>query len=121
MHEEQTEFKAKQNTKTYLGKISHVRFGQGGYQDSQFGLSLSFDLKGCGTTWFMGYWDLERSEYAKWTEEDRNANFAKLVNFMRDLFKKAKITEVHKLVGVPVEVTFVNEGLKEWRILEEVL
>ena len=117
----QEEFSSKKNTKVYLGKICHVSFGQGGYQDAQFGLSLAFDCKSCGTNWFMGHWDMEPSQYAKWTEEDRDAYFAKLVNFMRDIFKKAKVKEVNELVGIPVEVTFVNSTLKDWRILEEVL
>ena len=109
------------NTKTYLGKISNVEFGHGGYQDAQFGLSLTFEGDGWGTTWFQGDWNIERSEYAKWTEEERTKRFGDLIHFIRDLFKKAKISEINQLKGIPVEVTFVNNTISEWRILEEVL
>lgn len=111
----------KEMTKKYLGKISSVTFGKGGYQDAQFGLSLTFEGSGWGTSWFKGDWDIERSKHAKWTEEERTNRFGDLIHFMRDLFKKSKISELNQLKGIPVEATFINNTLSEWRILEEVL
>lgn len=34
---------------------------------------------------------------------------------------ETKLGKINKLVGIPVEITFENNTLKSWRVLEEVL
>ncbi len=110
--------------KTELGKISAVRFGYCGYQDLQFGLSLTFEGKGFGVGHDITYaWslDMECDEYCKWTEEDRDKGFAKIMREINEVMQKAKVHDVTKLKGIPVEITFDGNMLKSWRVLEEVL
>ena len=37
------------------------------------------------------------------------------------LLSQAKVSEIHELKGIPVEVEFEGMMMKDWRILEEVL
>jgi hypothetical protein len=43
------------------------------------------------------------------------------MRFVSKLLKEAKVNSVDKLKGIPVEVTFDGNILKDWRILTEVL
>ena len=107
-----------------LGKIESVRFGLGGYQDACLGLSVTLSASGWGVGDFKGSWDAEsvkRSEYTKWTEEERSKGYDETMRYLSKLLKDAKVDSVDKLKGVPVEVTFDGNMLKEWRILTEVL
>jgi hypothetical protein len=107
-----------------LGKISNVTFGCVGYQDVQFGLSLTFEGQGwgVGTTishaWSLG---MKCDKHSKWTEADRDAGFAKTMREVNEIMQKARIDDITKLKGKPVEVVFANNTLQSWRILEEVL
>lgn len=107
-----------------LGKIESVNFGLGGYQGAMLGLSVTLSGGGWGVGDFKGGWDAEsikRSEYTKWTEEDRSKDYAETMRYVSKLLKEAKVTSVDKLKGIPVEATFDGTILKEWRILTEVL
>jgi hypothetical protein len=107
-----------------LGKIESVRFGLGGYQDSQLGLSVTLSASGWGVGDFKGNWDAERVKWTKhcnWTEEDRDKGYSETMRFLSKLLKESKVDSVDKLKGVPVEVTFDGNMLKEWRVLTEVL
>ena len=107
-----------------LGKIESVRFGLGGYQDSQLGLSVTLSASGWGVGDFKGNWDCERikwSEHCKWTEEERDKGYSETMRYLSKLLKDSKVDSVDKLKGIPVEVTFDGNMLKEWRILTEVL
>ena len=107
-----------------LGKIQSVRFGHGGYQDACIGLSVTLGDGSWGVGDFKGTWDPElitRSEYTKWTEEERTKGFDDTMRFVSKLLKEAKIDSVDKLKNIPVEVTFEGMSLKEWRILTEVI
>ena len=104
-----------------LGKIQSARFGYGGYQDAMIGLSLTFGGKGWGCGHFDGAWAIERDDYAKWTEQDRIDQLGQTVMNLNDILRKAKVQEVSKLKGIPIECTFEDMNLKSWRILEEVL
>jgi hypothetical protein len=104
-----------------LGKIQHARFGLGGYQDCQIGLSLTFSGQGWGCNWFVGAWATSRSEYTKWSEEDRLRDAGQAAMKLVEILNKTKKGDVSQLVGVPVEVTFEGNVLKDWRVLEEVL
>ena len=107
-----------------LGKITSVRFGLGGYQDAMLGLSVQLGDGSWGVGDFKGTWDAEsikRSEYTKWTEEDRSKGYDETMRYLSTLLKEAKVDSVDKLKGIPVEVTFDGMLLQEWRILTEVL
>jgi hypothetical protein len=107
-----------------LGKIESVKFGLGGYQDSQLGLSVILGNGSWGVGDFKGNWDAERikwSEHCKWTEEDRTIGYSETMRYLSKLLKDAKVDSVDKLKGIPVEVTLDDNTLKEWRVLTEVL
>jgi hypothetical protein len=107
-----------------LGKIESVKFGLGGYQDSQLGLSVTLGNGGWGVGDFNGNWDAERikwSEHCKWTEEDRDKGYSETMRYLSKLLNAAKVDSVDKLKGIPVEVTLEDNTLKEWRVLTEVL
>ena len=110
---------------TEIGKIENIRFGMGGYQDAQLGLTVTLgSKKSCwGVQDFKGFWNYEvtASEHSKWTEVDRDLEWVNLMKFVGELLSKAKKTSVEDLRGVPVEATFEGMTLKSWRILEEVL
>lgn len=105
-----------------LGKIKFVRLGFGGYQEAAFGLVLEFEMKGSGVgTFISGGWNFKPSEHAKWTEDDRRKSQSDLCMEIIDILKKAKVDDVAKLKGIPVELSFDGLMLKSWRVLEEVL
>lgn len=109
--------------KKELGKIKSASFGRGGYQDVQIGISFSFSGgdSGWGTGDFWGFWDGERSDSADWSEADRIAYLGMMVMRLDQLLLDAKVFDVAKLVGVPVEVTFNGNRMQSWRILTEVV
>jgi hypothetical protein len=43
------------------------------------------------------------------------------MRYISDLLHDAKVDSVEKLKGVPVEILFEGNTLKEWRIFTEVL
>ena len=108
-------------SETQLGKITHAAFGWGGYQDAMIGLGITLGGKSWGTGDFKGAWGIDRSDYAKWTEDDRNKQLGEACMFLRDLLRKAKKQTVDQLQGVPIEATFDGNKLVSWRVLEEVL
>lgn len=109
----------------WLGKISHVNVGFGGYQGSQFG--ISFTLEGeYGVGDFWGGWgpDITWSKNCQWTEADRQTDISKAFWRLALLMQEAKVDDANKLVGIPVEITSngrMGGTLKSWRILTEVL
>lgn len=104
-----------------LGKIQNITFGWGGYQEAEFGLSVTMGGEAWGVGSFRGTWGIARSDHAQWTEEDRVRQLGETALYVRDLLKAAKKQHVAELKGVPVECTFEGNSLKEWRILSEVL
>jgi hypothetical protein len=107
--------------RTELGRIQKASFGYGGYQDAMLGLSLTLGGKSWGVSDFKGAWGIERSEYCKWTEEDRLRQLGEACMFLREILQKAGKQTVDDLVGVPIEATFESNTLKSWRVLDEVL
>jgi hypothetical protein len=103
-----------------LGKIRVALFGYGGYQDAQFGLTLEFEGKGWGVGTFIGPW-ARRTSGAKWTLDDQARQWAEMCAKLRDILEDAKKQHIGQLVGVPVEVTFEDRMLKDWRVLTEVM
>lgn len=106
-----------------IGKIQGVYFGHGGYQDAMIG--ISFELGSDKDSWrvgdFWGAWSIERSEYAKWSEADRIKQLGEMCMKINALLNSAKKDDINKLKGIPVEVIFENNTLKEWRVLTEVI
>lgn len=109
-------------TEKVLGKITSARYGFGGYQDVQFGLSLAFDAPGWGSVGeFKGFWADDPSHGSEWTKADQLAYFGQTAKEVRDIMRAAKVDDVAKLVGKPVELTVAGNRLDSWRILEEIL
>jgi hypothetical protein len=104
-----------------LGKIERATFGWGGYQDACIGLSLTFSGDGWGVSTFHGAWGIERSDYCQWTEEDRVRDLGEACLKLRDILKLSKKQTTEQLKGVPVEVEFEGNVIKDYRILTEVL
>lgn len=107
-----------------LGKITNAYFGIGGYQDAQLGLHLVFQggCVGCSTnhcTW--DYNIIENTETSNWGEEDRSQRVVEIVRKVSNLLHQAKVKKVSDLKGIPVEMIFENQSLKDYRILTEVL
>lgn len=107
--------------KTELGQIQKATFGWGGYQDTMIGLSVQLGGKSWGVADFKGMWGTEHTKNCKWTQQDQLRQLGEACMFLRDVLIKAKKQTVDQLVGVPVEVTFDNNTLKSWRVLEEVI
>lgn len=105
-----------------FGKISSVKFGFGGYQNCMFGLQLVFDSGGSSVGAFLnGGWHTKRMEGAQWSEADRSDQQADLCTKIISLLKEAKVDDITKLKGMPVELTIEARALTTWRILTEVL
>lgn len=108
-----------------LGKIRSVKFGYGGYQEAMFGLTITFEGKGWGVSQFIpGGWKDSfdpNKPHHKWTEDDRTRLRAELCKKIDVILSSAKVDDINKLVGIPVEVIFKDNTLEDWRVLEEVL
>lgn len=107
-----------------LGKIQGVYFGHGGYQDACLGISFTLGGEGWGVGDSRTAWDanlIKCSDHCKWTEGDRDQQYAEIMRYISDLLRDAKVSKVEDLKGIPVEVTFDVMTLKEWRVLSEVL
>jgi len=110
--------------KKKLGKIKNVKFGIGGYQDAMIGLHVTLGSNGWNVGDSCSAWDAESikwSENCNWTEDDRDKQYAEILRYLSKLLKDAKVDSVDRLKGIPVEVTFDGNMLKEWRVLTEVL
>ena len=104
-----------------LGKIVGLHYGFGGYQDAQFGLSVTLGGEGYGVSDFWGFWATRPGEHCKWTEEQQIKSFGETAMRIKEIMVEAKVDSLDKLKGAPVEITFDDGTLKEWRILKEVL
>lgn len=104
-----------------LGKITKATYGIGGYDDTQFGLTLEFkDALGC-VGHFNGFWIGKPSSNAEWTTDDQTMRLGGTALALYALLCDAKKTRVEELVGVPVQLTFKGQSLIAYRILTEVL
>jgi hypothetical protein len=107
-----------------LGKIKSISFGYCGYNDAMIGLKYTLEGKSWETGNSMGGWDAELikcDKHCKWTEADRDKDYAAVMRYVSKLLKQAKVTDISQLKGIPIEATFDVNCLEEWRILEEVL
>ena len=104
-----------------LGKIKSAEFGHGGYDGAMIGITFGLGGNGWGTSDHWGFWNTERSDYCKWTEQDRKIYMGDVCMRVSQLLKEAKVTNVSQLVGIPIEVIFNGNSLSSWRILTEVL
>ena len=110
-------------TEDRMGKIRSIRLGSGGYQDAEFGVTVDLSGNGWGVGNFKGAWDpsIKITEHSKWTEDDRQKQFAEVMTWLAKLMQQAKVRDFNDLVGKPVMVTFDRMMLKSWRLLTEVL
>ena len=108
---------------TRIGKIQEIKFGAGGYQDAQIGVSITLGSnKECwGVGDFKGHWSGERDKYCKWSDEDRTKALGEMVLWIGKILSDAKVSSLDDLVGIPVSVTFEDMRLKEWRVLTEAI
>lgn len=107
-----------------LGKIKKASFGLGGYQGAMIGIHFDLGGKGWGAGDTISAWDAEtvsHSEHSKWTEEERSTQYADIMRQVSKFLSDAKVSTVTELVGIPVEIIFDGNTLKEWRILTEVI
>ncbi len=108
----------------YLGKIKEVYFGLGGYNEAMLGIHFTFSFGGQEVSDTKGGWDFYRikhSKYANWTEEDRQNDYYNSMIFISKLLKQCNVTDIKDLKNKPVEVEILDNSLKSWRILTEVL
>ena len=108
---------------TFLGKIESIKFG---LSDSRIGLFYTLTFNNCCETQSSNtVWDPEQikvTQYTVWTEDDRDRELAQLMRYISKLLADAKVNDINKLAGKPVEVTIDEfNSLKSWRILTEVL
>lgn len=105
-----------------LGRIDSVKFGLVGYQDSMLGISFTFTSGSYGVSSDKSAWDcnmVKHSDNCKWNESDRSKQYDEIMRFISDLLRDAKVDNIMKLSGKPVELTFEGNLLKDWRILTE--
>jgi len=110
--------------KKYLGKISSVQFGLGGYQEAMIGLHLCFEFDGSGICTSHSGWDyitIEHTKRCKWTEESRGLNYAEIMRKVSKLLNEAGVRHISELKGIPVEVKLDGNNFYSFRILKEVL
>ena len=67
--------------KKSLGKIASISFGNGGYQNCMFGLSLRFDCSSGSVGDFYGTWPITREipNDAEYTKSDMDKEIVKVV------------------------------------------
>jgi hypothetical protein len=107
-----------------LGKIKHVKCGFGGYQDAMLGINFELGGDGWGVnTDFYGTWAtfVKCDERCKWTEKDRDEEYAKALRKLGELLSDAKVRDISELKGIPIECSFDANKLVSWRVLKEVL
>ena len=103
-----------------LGKISSVKFGGGGYDDAMFGFSFVFEGGWGGVSDFWGTWSHWDTQ-CKWTKEDQANHWSTDFDRVKGIMEKAKVSDFNDLVGIPVEITFEDHCIRDWRVLTEVL
>lgn len=109
---------------TKLGKISNVKFGHVGYQESGIGIQFALEGSGWGVIDSKSFWDpniIKWDKNSKWSESDSDKAFSDIVRYISHLLKEAKVDDISRLKGIPVECTFAENTLRSWRILTEVL
>jgi hypothetical protein len=107
---------------TKLGRISNIRLGEGGYDDAMFGVSVTLSMEGGSTAVgdFKGWWATYPT-HAKYSEVEWAAEHAKTYDWLRQIMASAKVRDLTKLQGLPVEVSLDGGRLTSWRVLTEVL
>jgi hypothetical protein len=107
--------------KKSIGKITSIKFGFGGYQDVQFGITIIINTKiGCCCTG-MWCWAHKPDEYCKWTTSDQDKRYMEIMRYVIKLMQDAKVNEIHELIGKPIEATWHNNMLESFRILTEAI
>lgn len=106
----------------YLGKITRVEYGLGGYQDAMMGLTVTLEGQGCDVTDFKGFWSISPNPNAQWDLAKQSESFAETTRVIIGLLEAAKVQHVGQLKGKPVEYEIdENNSIAGWRILTEVI
>lgn len=109
-----------ENNKVEIGVIKAVRFGAGGYDNVQFGLTVELLVQGWSVNDFLGCWAGAPPANAKWTLADQTEQYGKICRRVHQLLTDAKVKDLSALVGRPVRAYFEPNGLLEtWDILKE--
>ena len=88
------------------------------------GLYITFSFGSYDMVYSKQVWDSSRVKHVegcKWTEEERDNEYAGIMRYISCLLKEAKVDSIDKLKGKPVELTIKDFELADWRILTEVL
>lgn len=106
--------------KKILGKIDFAEFGT--YKDRPFliGLQLGFSMSGCEVM-DGGRYTVNISPECRWEPDERYEVVTKMVEYVNDILKDAKVNYISELINKPVEITLDDNTFKDFRILTEVL
>lgn len=114
---------------TKIGVIEKVRFGLGGYQDTQIVFEFFLSMGSTSTIHTMecGFHHVTEDELFEfphrynWNHRDRCMRIGELAWEVVKLMKDAKVSDLNALVGKPVEVRLESEYGRNlgFRILKE--
>lgn len=106
----------------FLGKITSAEFGKDSDRGFLCGLQLEFSFNGGGASYPYCLVNMDKpDEYHHFTEEDQAEEMVREYKFIYKLLKDAKCNYVSQLVNKPIEVKVVDNIVKDFRILTEVL
>jgi len=110
---------------TELGRIDVAKFA---VHDGRIAFEFHISGKGWGVVkTFECGWDTSEEELKKplsrykWTHESRLQKIGMNGWEVVELMKKAKVSSLDKMVGIPVRCTFLEGAITHMAILEEVL
>lgn len=103
-----------------LGKIKDIYVGRGGYQDAMFGVTIHLETCDGSCVDFWGTWSDDKGQEEYWKAKQVEL-FGQTMMRLKNLMETAKVWDIAKLKGIPVDVVFSDKRLSSWRILTEVL
>jgi hypothetical protein len=109
--------------KKILGKIEQVEFGKIWDRENLFGLILCLKTSDSSGVVYTNVVNMQKTrikDMPNWNEK-RAINLVEMNEFIYKLLNDAKVSTIDQLVNVPIEITFKNNLLKDFRILTEVL
>lgn len=104
-----------------LGKIASVKFGKGGYQDVMFGLTVGFEFGGGDTCVDDSNCHYLPGRPGEGKHEERREMFTDRMLAVAAIMETAKVDDIGRLRGIPIEAEFEGNVLQSWRVLTEVI